>query len=192
MTDKSRTLSLRQYGALRGVSGEAIRKAIKTGRLQKSVSYDEKGWPRIDPAIAETEWPPGKAPTRSKLEPDVADEILATAGVQVPVFDPDQEIPEPTLEIGERSASALARNRAVREAYEARLKKLDWEQKSGLLVEADAVKSEAFKMARSVRDAMLNIPDRLAAEIAAETDQFKVHQRLEEEIRKALEGLGDE
>ena len=51
--------------------------------------------------------------------------------------------------------------------------------------------SEAFKMARLTRDAMLAIPDRLAAEIAAETDTFKVHTRITEEIRKALESLGE-
>jgi hypothetical protein len=44
-------------------------------------------------------------------------------------------------------------------------------------------------VARLVRDAMLNIPDRVAAELAAETNQFKVHQRLTHEIRRALEDM---
>jgi hypothetical protein len=41
-------------------------------------------------------------------------------------------------------------------------------------------------VARIVRDSMLNIPDRVAAELAAETDPFKVQQRLSAEIRLAL------
>ena len=37
-----------------------------------------------------------------------------------------------------------------------------------------------------VRDAMLNIPDRIASELAAETDQFEIHRLLTVEIRRAL------
>jgi hypothetical protein len=51
------------------------------------------------------------------------------------------------------------------------------------------VKRESFRTARQVRDSLLNLPDRLAAELAAETNQFKVHQRLVKEIRRALEEL---
>ena len=40
-----------------------------------------------------------------------------------------------------------------------------------------------------VRDGILNIPDRIAGDLAAETDQFAIHQKLTAELRKALEGL---
>jgi len=40
-----------------------------------------------------------------------------------------------------------------------------------------------------VRDSLLNIPDRLAATLAAETDADNVHQTLTVEIRKALDEL---
>lgn len=194
MPATSPTLSLRQYGNLRGVSGEAVRKAIKTGRLVKAVSYDDKGWPRVDPKIAELEWPPGRAsvdPTAPHVLASI-EEVLEAQRVEIPKIDPDGEIPDPSMELNGSPAAAMAKNRAIREAYEARLKKLDWEQKSGLLVEAEAVKSEAFKLARTVRDSMLNIPDRIAAELAAESDTFRVHARLTEEIRKVLEGFGNE
>ena len=36
---------------------------------------------------------------------------------------------------------------------------------------------------------MLNIPDRIAADLAAETDAFKVHARLTKEIREVLTAL---
>ncbi len=41
-------------------------------------------------------------------------------------------------------------------------------------------------VARMVRDAMLNIADRIASELAAETDQFEIHRLLTVEIRRAL------
>jgi hypothetical protein len=47
----------------------------------------------------------------------------------------------------------------------------------------------AFTKARTVRDNLLNIPDRLAATLAAEADVDKVHQMLTGEIRKALDEL---
>ena len=54
---------------------------------------------------------------------------------------------------------------------------------------AQAQQQPSTRTARQVRDSLLNLPDRLAAELAAETNQFKVHQRLVKEIRRALEEL---
>ena len=54
------TVSLREYGRQRGVSGEAVRKAIKAGRLVLSVSRDAKGWPLIDPVTDILYHPPAR------------------------------------------------------------------------------------------------------------------------------------
>lgn len=89
----------------------------------------------------------------------------------------------------------IAQSREFKEAYGARIEKLNHDKAAGLLVEVAKVKRDAFKLARSVRDAMLNIPDRLAAELAAQTDATRIHQRLTEEIRQALvelAGAGDD
>jgi len=56
-------------------------------------------------------------------------------------------------------------------------------------VDADDVKVAAFNRARVVRDALLNIPERLAAVLAAETDEQRVHGMLTAEIRAACEEL---
>ena len=47
----------------------------------------------------------------------------------------------------------------------------------------------AFRRARIVRDGMLNLPDRVAAVLAAETDVAKVHEVLSKEIRLILEEI---
>lgn len=84
-----------------------------------------------------------------------------------------------------------AESRAIREAFMARLAKLEYEEKSGKLVPVDQVKADAFKTARIIRDGLLNIPDRVAHELAHETDPTAVHLRLTAEFRAVLEALAD-
>lgn len=175
------TVSLREFGRMRGVSGEAVRKAIASGRLQRSVVYDEKKRPSIDPEIAEQEWAAATHPTHGGKRGEAA---TVKESLQV---DPADDTPRPTPG---GAAATFAQSRAIKEAYLARLAKLEFEEKSAALVKADVVKNEAFKVARLVRDAMLNIPDRVSAELAADSDAFVIHRKLTLEIRKALEGLG--
>lgn len=194
------TVSLREYGRQRGVSGEAVRKAIKAGRLIKSVSYNDKGWPLIDPAIADGEWGANTSIATSaqqhqyvkavaapvKREPAPAPEYVAA-----PMPEP-APLPDDAEALGASNpAETYNKARAIKEAYLARLTKLDLDQRSGLLVSAEGVKKEAFKIARQVRDGMLNLPDRISAELAAEMDQFVIHRRLTEEIRRLLETAMD-
>lgn len=159
-------MTLREFGRMRGVSHQAVRKAISAGRLSKSVSYDRSGRPLIDPDVAEGEWEARTHPVHGgRREPGVP---LSPAGP------------------GTAAASTFAQSRALREAYMARLAKLEFEEKTGQLVRADEVRNEAFKTGRLIREAMLNIPDRVAAEIAAEGDPALIHKRLTDEVRHAL------
>lgn len=179
------TVGLREYGRMRGVSGEAVRRAILTGRLVNSVTYDEKKRPRVNPELADKEWATYTDSTRGSLAHANPKGHSAT---KTAIQDAD----EIEVESG-NPASSFAKSRAIKEDYLARLAKLEFEEKSGKLVEADQVKDEAFRVARTVRDSILNVPDRISAELAAESDAFKIHQRLTDELRKALEMLaGDE
>ena len=82
-------------------------------------------------------------------------------------------------------------SRAKSEYFRAEMARLDLEEKEEKLCDAEKVKREAFSMARSVRDAVNSIPDRVANQFAAETDSVVIHQALSEELRKALERLTD-
>ena len=98
-----------------------------------------------------------------------------------------------TLGDGPASGPTYAQSRAVRELYLARLSKIEFEERAAKLVSRDEVTVAAFTKARTVRDNLLNIPDRLAAMLAAEVDPTQVHKILSDEIRKALNELsGDE
>jgi hypothetical protein len=171
------TVSLREFGRMRGVSGEAVRKAIASGRLVKSVVHDEKGRPKIDPAIAATEWAQSTHPTHGGKR----------AEAPAPEIEAPSTPPADDRGAGGGAAATFAQSRAIKEAYLARLAKLEYEEKSAVLVKADAVKKEAFRVARMVRDGLLNIPDRVSAELAADSDAFTIHRKLTLEIRKALE-----
>lgn len=173
MSDGSITLTA--YAKSKGVSVEAVSKAVRVGRLAKSVVFDAKNRPRVIPDLADQEW--------------VAN--TDSAQQRVPAVPPPRPDPEPEQAPArdEPKTATFQQARTLREAYMARLAKLEFDEKSGLLVKADAVKNEAFRVARIVRDNILNIPDRVAAELANETNQFKIHQRLTEELRRALEDM---
>lgn len=147
-------------------------KAIHEGRLVASVTRKESGRYEVDPEKADAEW---------------AANTDSMTGAPAHMANRPQQEDAPTAEPGEPISYAEAR--AQHERFKARLAQLELEQREGKLVEADVVKREAFRTARLVRDALLNLPDRVAGELAAETNQFKVHQRLVSEIRRALEDL---
>jgi len=89
------------------------------------------------------------------------------------------------------SGPSYAQSRAIREAYLARLAKIEYEERLGKLISRDEVQVAAFNKFRMFRDGMLNIPDRVAAMLAAEGDPRKVHEILTAEIRKALNEFAD-
>ena len=53
--------------------------------------------------------------------------------------------------------------------------RLDFEERSGKLLQHDEVERAAFNTARTIRDGKLNIPDRVAGLLTAESDEREVH-----------------
>jgi hypothetical protein len=79
--------------------------------------------------------------------------------------------------------------RAARELCEAELRKLDLEERKGNLLSRRAVEIETFKLFRVLRDTILNIPSRISAQLAVESDPRNVEEVLETELRRALESF---
>ena len=69
--------------------------------------------------------------------------------------------------------------------------RLDFEERSGKFLRRADVEAANFNLARTFRDRMQNIPERVAAMIAAESDPHRVHEILTTEIRKALFEFAD-
>lgn len=83
-------------------------------------------------------------------------------------------------------------SRAKREKHQAAIAELRLAQMAGELVDREVVKQQAFESARRVRDALLNIPDRIATQLAAMKDAHEVHQALLSEINDVLKGLTED
>lgn len=164
----SEPLSLARYAKHRGVVTAAVHKAIVEGRLSKSVKRKGQGY-QIDVELADQEW---------AANTDTGSGYPAHAKNAPSAAQPSDD-----------EAITYAEARAQHERFKARLAQLELEEREGKLVEAEVVKQQAFRVARMVRDSLLNLPDRVAGELAAETNQFKVHQRLTLEIRRALEDM---
>ena len=71
----------------------------------------------------------------------------------------------------------------------ARIAKLLFEEKIGKLVDADSVKLKSFETARTIRDYILNIPNRISSELASENDPVKIHALLTKELTDSLNEL---
>ena len=174
----SKGLSIRAYAehrkqqGLPGGSAWSIKKALRDQRITRN----EHG--KIDPEVADRQWEQNTNPAqqRSPQKPSTRAKGQAT----------------PTTEPSPLGIPSYSQSRAVKEAYQARISRLQYEEMTGQLVRIDSVRVEAFRRARTVRDQILAIPDRLAAILAAENDAAEVCCLLEDELRKALEVLADE
>ena len=181
-------LSIRAYAQHRGVSHTAVAKAIKAGRI--SVEPDGK----IDPAKADAQWARNTLPSQNLNTgaPKPATKV-ATPPVSTPVATGSSRELQPPLETGRISAPDYQTSRAIREAYAARLAKLEFEERTGKLLNADEVKVKHFNLARLLRDRIQQIPRKLApqivAAVVAQPDQRVVEDLLMEAIREALEEL---
>jgi hypothetical protein len=185
-------MSLRAYARHRGVCLRAVQKALKSGRI----AAREDG--RLDPDVADANWAsntaprpqPASTPTTGAVAP-----VKSAASPQTIHHHSASPIPTSAREPSEQprleSGLEYSKARAVRETYLARLAKIDFEERTDKLVSADEVKVASFNRFRQFRDGMLNIPDRLAAVLAAETNPRQVHELLSAEIRKALTEFAD-
>ena len=175
-------VSLRAYARHRNVSLRAVQKAIASGRIERSADG------RVDVEAADATWESRTAPRPGAVSQNHAPSTPEPPAVnQVPREATSQPQFEPRAEMSPGGGIDYSRARAVRESYLARLAKIEFEERSGKLVSRDEVQIAAHNKYRIFRDAMLNIPDRVAAVLAAEADAAKVHTVLVEEIRRALE-----
>ena len=138
-------------------------KAIKAGRIGKEPDGT------IDVAKADAAWQTNTDPAQQRT----------------PAASSFQSEP-PQL-----AGPSFAQSRAIREAYNARLAKLAYEEKAGELVRTDAVKVTWFNILRVLRDRTLNLPDRLAPILAAETDPKQITALLDDELRQILDDVAD-
>jgi hypothetical protein len=82
--------------------------------------------------------------------------------------------------------------KTAREVYEAKNAQLEYEERTGKLIKVDAVRSAWAAKITGARDALLQIPSRIAPVLAASSDLVEVTALLEAELRQALAELSAE
>lgn len=166
------------YAKRRGVTHRAVQKAIESGRLNKALVRNGAKT-LILPTVADQEW----AQNTDTRKP--SNTVQPYAAQMAPAPAAQQQAAEPSIPSG----PSMAQSRAIREAYQARLAKLEYEERSGKLISADEVRLAAFKAARDARNALLAIPDGIAAQLAATTTTFECHRIVLEEVTRVCNEL---
>lgn len=153
---------MRAYAKHRGVSVEAVSKAVKRGRI--TCNRNEKGHAMIDPEIADKQWAENSDESKVR-EPE----------------------PEPELE---QKKPGYSHFRGIREGYAAKLAQLEYEQKTGRLIDGEEVRQLWITIASIARTRILAIPSKARQQIP----ELKLEHyiTLEKIVRETLEGLADE
>jgi hypothetical protein len=192
-------MGITEYARHRGVSLPAVQHAVKAGRITRNPDG------LIDSDRADREWEqntdhskvpldqrkgiPKKRAGQGPTPPAATGHVQA--GRHRAATHAVRHAEQDAAELGstERLATGpdFSKARAAKEIYEARIKKLDYEERLGNLVSRKSVEVEAFTNFRILRDACFNIPDRVSAQIAAETDGSTVYEILMVELRRAFE-----
>ncbi len=175
-------LSIRAYARHRGVSHVAVKKAIDTGRISQETDGT------IDLEQADRQW---EQNTASPRRPSPASKVTATPKSPRSIAqEPATETPTPTLSTG---GTSLLQARTVNEVVKAQTNKVRLAHLKGDLVDRSQAIAHVFRLARTERDAWLNWPARISAQMAAklEIDAHELHVALESAVREHLIELGE-
>lgn len=172
-------VSLRAYARHRGVSDTAVRKAIKSGRIQTESDGT------IDIAKVDKQW---------ALNTDQAQQRKSRRTTKAV---PKAALDAVTETLNENGASTggttYMQARTANEVLKAQTNRIKLQKLKRELVDRAKALSHIFRLARSERDSWLSWPSRVSAQMAAEleVDPHKMHVTLESYVRQNLSELAD-
>lgn len=183
----------REFAKLAGCDEKQVRRAIASGKLKP----DADG--RLDPALVSSGW---RRPIRSsKAVADSADtskvsaKTVRTESVRAPVVDENDSPTEAAakLVMAMGATNDLAEAIRIKENFNALLKQLEYEQKSGSLVDLSVARTVLFDCARAARDSWMNWPMRVGPKIAADLglEADRVTEVLIEHVHRQIADLGE-
>ena len=163
----SELISIREAARRLGVSDTAVHKAIKAGRVNVAGKTDG-GRPLMDWPDTERRWLSNSDPSKrshvgsrgsSRREDDAPRVNLPTSN-RMDEGDAGADLgsADAARSGGTGRGPGYAQARAAREVYQAKLAKLEYEQKIGKLVDADEVKVAWFKHITAAKTRILGIP----------------------------------
>lgn len=163
-------MGITEYARHRGVEDAAVHFAVRAGRIRRNSDG------MIDADAADRDW-----------EANTQDRTPAKAGPARGYYQGTE---------GERALEPVpgitySDARALREVYVAQKHKLSIKERTGELVPRRDVEEEASKQFRLLRDACFNLPPRLAAQLAAESDEAACFDILEASLRRVFEDFAE-
>ena len=163
---------MRQYARHRGVNASSVLRAIRSGRLSRSVVRDVSGIPRIaDVDLADQEWAANtdltRAPGYVKARADGRE------------FDPGA--PDDPAAMSLSAASALLQE------WKAKLAELEYHQRTAELVDAREIEGKLVEMITRCRTRLLGMPSRMKARVPRLTTADLL--KIDSLIRETLEEL---
>ena len=179
---KVKLMTQAEYAQHRGVSAVAVHKAVKAGRISLIEG-------KIDPKVADIQWAQNTRPRAGKRPNRDQDVPAPTAPAALDAVPPMAAPAVPPLGAADDRDDDYWAARAKRERAEAAISEMRRAELEGKLIRIDAVRAAWSKRITSARDALLQIPHRLAPVLAAESDLERVSQLLEDELRNALAEL---
>lgn len=194
-------MSRRQYAAHRGVSHTAVGKAIAAGRI----SLEADG--SIDPEKADRKWQAQTDPAKQRGAQAqalgvamAAGTARATAGTKPVPRSAIEAVSETLREAGaepeapaEGGEVSFLRARMANEVLKAQTAKVKLSKMKGELIDRARATSMVFDLARRERDAWLNWPPRVAANMAADlgVEPHQMEQILDKYLRKHLADMAE-
>lgn len=172
-------MSQAEYARHRGVSREAVRQAVKAGRVKLTADG------QLDVAAADASW--GE---RSRARTRTGANGRAGVAVSRQAPKPPPAVP-PAASGDDRGEADYFAERARRERAEADMAEQKAAEMAGSLIKVDEVRRRWAAIAGEVRTALLQLPTRLAP-ILAQRDLPFIRQTLDDEIRSALEKVTEE
>ena len=167
-------ISIRAYARHRGVTDTAVHKAIRAGRITPEADGT------IDADRADREWARNSDVPKSGTRAKVAKVVVPEGGGDGPAALP-------------AGGASLLQARTVNEVVKAQTNKVRLARLKGELIDRSQAIAHVFKLARSERDAWLNWPARISAQMAVSlgVDAHSLHIALETAVREHLQELGD-
>lgn len=183
----------REFAKLAGCDEKQVRRAVASGKLKP----DADG--RLDPALVSSGW---RRPIRSSKTvadsadtPKVSAKTVRTESVRAQVVDENDSPTEAAakLVMAMGATNNLAEAIRIKENFNALLKQLEYEQKSGSLVDLSVARTVLFDCARAARDSWMNWPMRVGPKIAADLglEADRVTEVLIEHVHRQIADLGE-
>jgi phage terminase Nu1 subunit (DNA packaging protein) len=89
-------------------------------------------------------------------------------------------------------AGSFAQAKTAEMIFRAKLRKLEYETRTGKFISADEVKVKWFQITRQIRDKLLGLPSKLAPQLAALNDMKEIRDLLDAEIAATLRSLQED